>query len=70
MLGVYRALESSDLRSRMLLQVHDELVLEVAEGEREAVEALVRDQMGNAYQLLVPLEVSVGVGRSWDDAAH
>jgi DNA polymerase-1 len=70
MLGVYRALESSGLRSRMLLQVHDELVLEIAEGEREAVEALVRDQMGNAYPLRVPLEVSVGVGRSWDDAAH
>ncbi|MGZ3143324.1 DNA polymerase I [Lentzea chajnantorensis] len=70
MLGVFRALESSGLRSRMLLQVHDELVLEIADGEREAVEALVRDQMGNAYQLQVPLEVSVGVGRSWDDAAH
>jgi DNA polymerase-1 len=54
----------------MLLQVHDELVLEIADGEREAVEALVRDQMGNAYPLRVPLEVSVGVGRSWDDAAH
>ena len=70
MLGVFRALESSGLRSRMLLQVHDELVLEIADGEREAVEALVRDQMGNAYPLQVPLEVSVGVGRSWDDAAH
>ncbi|GGU78268.1 DNA polymerase [Lentzea flava] len=70
MLGVFRALQESGLRSRMLLQVHDELVLEIAEGEREAVEALVRDQMGNAYPLRVPLEVSVGVGRSWDDAAH
>ncbi|MBP2338154.1 DNA polymerase-1 [Saccharothrix coeruleofusca] len=70
MLGVFRALEESGLRSRMLLQVHDELVLEVAEGEREAVESLVREHMGNAYTLSVPLEVSVGVGRSWDDAAH
>ncbi|MBB5955946.1 DNA polymerase-1 [Saccharothrix tamanrassetensis] len=70
MLGVFRALEESGLRSRMLLQVHDELVLEIAEGEREAVEALVRDQMGRAYELSVPMEVSVGVGRSWDDAAH
>jgi DNA polymerase-1 len=70
MLGVYRALEKAGLRSRMLLQVHDELVLEVAEGEREAVEALVREHMGNAYHLSVPLEVSIGVGRSWDDAAH
>ncbi|MFD9738882.1 DNA polymerase I [Umezawaea sp. NPDC059074] len=70
MLGVHRALGEAGLRTRMLLQVHDELVLEVAEGEREAVEALVREHMGNAYHLSVPLEVSVGVGRSWDDAAH
>ena len=70
MLGVFRALQESGLRSRMLLQVHDELVLEIAEGEREAVEALVREQMGRAYELSVPMEVSVGVGRSWDDAAH
>ena len=70
MLGVHGALKSSGLRSRTLLQVHDELVLEVAEGERAAVEALVREQMGNAYRLQVPLEVSVGFGHSWDDAAH
>jgi DNA polymerase-1 len=70
MLGVHGALRESGLRSRMLLQVHDELVLEIAEGEREAVEALVREHMGNAYHLSVPLEVSVGVGRSWDAAAH
>ncbi|MEV0680641.1 DNA polymerase I [Actinosynnema sp. NPDC050436] len=70
MLGVFRALEESGLRSRMLLQVHDELVLEIAEGEREAVEDLVREQMGRAYELSVPMEVSVGVGRSWDEAAH
>src|ERR1700754_3614757 len=70
MLGVHRALQAEGLRSRMLLQVHDELVLEVAEGEREVVEALVRREMGAAAQLSVPLEVSVGYGRSWDDAAH
>ncbi|MCP2169383.1 DNA polymerase I [Goodfellowiella coeruleoviolacea] len=70
MLGVHRALRERGLRSRTLLQVHDELVLEVANGEREEVEALVREQMGGAYQLEVPLEVSVGFGRSWDDAAH
>jgi DNA polymerase I len=70
MLGVHRALAAEGLRSRMLLQVHDELVLEVAEGERERVEELVRREMGAAAQLSVPLEVSVGYGRSWDDAAH
>jgi DNA polymerase I len=70
MLNVHRALVAEDLRSRMLLQVHDELVLEVAHGERDAVEALVRREMGAAYALSVPLEVSVGYGRSWDQAAH
>jgi DNA polymerase-1 len=54
----------------MLLQVHDELVLEVADGEQGALEALVRREMASAYALEVPLEVSVGFGRSWDDAAH
>src|SRR5262249_10714318 len=60
MLHIDSALDESGLRSRMLLQVHDELVFEVAPGEREALEALVRKQMGNAYPLDVPLEVSVG----------
>ncbi|MEX2289894.1 MAG: DNA polymerase I [Mycobacteriales bacterium] len=70
MLGVSRALKAEGLRSRLLLQVHDELVLEVAEGEREALEAMVRREMGGAYPLSVPLDVSVGVGRTWDDAGH
>lgn len=70
MLDVERALDRAGLRSRMLLQVHDELVFEIAPGERPAVEALVRDKMGHAVELAVPLDVSVGVGRSWHDAAH
>ncbi|MBW0132305.1 DNA polymerase I [Pseudonocardia oceani] len=70
MLGVHRALAAEGLRSRMLLQVHDELVLEVAEGEKEQLEELVRREMAAAAELSVPLEVSVGYGRSWDDAAH
>ncbi|HVC73821.1 MAG TPA: DNA polymerase, partial [Mycobacteriales bacterium] len=70
MLGVDRGLREAGLRSRLLLQVHDELVLEVAPGEREAVEAMVRSQMGGAYRLAVELDVSVGVGRTWDDAGH
>jgi DNA polymerase-1 len=70
MLRVHRALAEAGLRSRMLLQVHDELVLEVAEGEREQVQTLVHTEMGAAYRLDVPLEVSVGFGHSWDDAAH
>jgi len=70
MLGVHQALTASNLRSRVILQVHDELVLEVFDGERDGVEALVRKEMGAAYELAVPLEVSVGLGRSWNDAAH
>jgi DNA polymerase-1 len=70
MIQVDEALRSSGLTSRMLLQVHDELLLEVAPGERDAVEELVRDKMGGAYPLDVALEVSVGYGRSWDAAAH
>ncbi len=70
MIEVDRALREAELDSRMLLQVHDELLLEIAEGERDQVEALVRDKMGGAYPLDVPLEVSVGYGRSWDAAAH
>jgi DNA polymerase-1 len=70
MIEVDKALKDSGLKSRMLLQVHDELLFEVAPGERDTVEALVRDKMGAAYPLDVPLEVSVGYGRSWDTAAH
>ncbi len=70
MIDVQKALNEAGLRSRMLLQVHDELVLEVVEAEREQVEALVRDKMDSVIELSVPLEVSVGYGRSWDAAAH
>lgn len=70
MLRVEDALTQAGARSRQLLQVHDELVIEVAPGEKADVEALVRREMGQAIALDVPLEVSVGVGHSWHDAAH
>ncbi|GAC01535.1 DNA polymerase I [Gordonia namibiensis NBRC 108229] len=70
MINVHKRFLAEKLTSRVLLQVHDELVVEVAAGERDAVEAAVREEMGNAITLSVPLEVSVGFGRSWDDAAH
>ncbi|MDQ1642685.1 MAG: polymerase [Actinomycetota bacterium] len=70
MLGVDGALRAEGLRSRVLLQVHDELVLEVAPGERAALEELVRREMGSAYALSVPLDVSVGLGRTWHEAGH
>ncbi|WP_216206917.1 DNA polymerase I [Amycolatopsis aidingensis] len=70
MLKVHQALREAQASSRVLLQVHDELVLEVVDGERAEVERLVREAMGAAYELAVPLEVSVGFGRSWNEAAH
>ncbi len=70
MLHVHEATVKAGLRSRMLLQVHDELVFELYPGEREEFEALVREQMGAAATLKVPLDVSIGTGRSWHDAAH
>ncbi|KUG54286.1 DNA polymerase I [Serinicoccus chungangensis] len=70
MLRTEAALRDAGLESRMLLQVHDELVLEVAAGEEVQVEALVREQMGAAAELSVPLDVSVGLGHSWHEAAH
>ncbi|WP_376783449.1 DNA polymerase I [Miniimonas arenae] len=70
MIGVHRELNARGLTSRLLLQVHDELVLEVADGELEEVSALVRERMAGAADLSVPLEVSVGVGRTWREAGH
>ena len=58
------------LKSRLLLQVHDEFVFEVAAGELEALKALVTDEMSNVVELSVPLEVHIGVGASWDAAGH
>ncbi|GAA2510222.1 DNA polymerase I [Streptomyces gobitricini] len=70
MLNVDRALREAGLNTRILLQVHDEIVLEVAPGERERVEELVRHEMSTAVELRAPLDVSVGVGPDWDSAAH
>jgi DNA polymerase I len=70
MLRLDRAMGEAGMASRMLLQVHDELVLEVAPGERPELEELVRREMGGAAELTVALDVSVGFGRSWHDAAH
>ncbi|MGW0751673.1 DNA polymerase I [Streptomyces sp. NPDC002587] len=70
MLRVDKAIVAAGLKSRMLLQVHDEIVLEIAPGEREEVEELVRREMGAAVELRAPLDVSVGVGSDWESAAH
>ena len=70
MLNVEKALKAGEFKSRLLLQVHDELIFEVAEGEHERLEELVRREMGTAYPLKAPLDVNVGFGKSWDLAAH
>ncbi len=70
MLRVDEAIRRSGLRSRMLLQVHDELLFEVAPGELDDLRELVRTAMCGAFAGTVPLEVSMGTGRSWADAAH
>ena len=54
----------------MLLQVHDELIFEVAPGEADALTEVVRKGMGSAFELKAPLDVSIGIGSSWNEAAH
>ena len=70
MLGIADDLEKRELRSNLLMQVHDELVFEVAAGELDALTEIVRDRMGHAADLQVPLDVQIGTGENWDQAAH
>jgi DNA polymerase-1 len=70
MLNVKRELDKQKLKSRLLLQVHDELILEVAQGEEEVLSKLVKNEMASAANLTLPLDVNIGIGASWDLAAH
>jgi DNA polymerase-1 len=70
MVRAHQALREHKLSSRLLLQVHDELVLEIAPGESAVVEEIVRKEMAGAAELSVPLDVSVGLGENWESAAH
>jgi DNA polymerase-1 len=70
MINVAKVLEQERLESRLLLQVHDELIFEVGPGEHQILEEIVRREMGGAYPLKAPLDVNVGFGKSWDLAAH
>lgn len=70
MLKVETALLQQELRSRLLLQIHDELIVEIVKGEEEIVTTLVKREMAGAYQLRAPLDVSAGLGLTWHDAAH
>lgn len=70
MTSVEADIAAKGLESRMLMTVHDELIFEVADGESDVLEQVVRDRMANAAELLVPLDVQIGRGSNWDDAAH
>jgi DNA polymerase-1 len=70
MLNVQTAIEKEKLKSRLLLQIHDELILEVVAGEEEKISNLVRREMGAAYPLKAPLDVNAGLGLTWHEAAH
>jgi DNA polymerase-1 len=70
MLNVNNALTENNFKSRILLQIHDELILEVTSDELETVKQLTLNKMQTAAQLLVPLDVSVGYGKNWHEAAH
>ena len=70
MLKVQAAIEKEKLSSRLLLQIHDELIVEVVEGEENVISQLVKREMGAAYPLRAPLDVSAGLGLTWHEAAH
>ena len=70
MLKVASAIEKEKLSSRLLLQIHDELIVEVVKGEENEITALVKREMGAAYPLKAPLDVSAGLGLTWHEAAH
>ncbi|SDH28943.1 DNA polymerase I [Microbacterium pygmaeum] len=67
---IHREFAAEQLHSRVLMQIHDELVVEVADGEWDAAERIVRERMGDAAALSVPLDVQIGRGGDWDEAAH
>jgi DNA polymerase-1 len=68
MINIHRRLQKENLRSRMILQVHDELVFEAPEDEVAALSTLVREEMSQAIKLDVPIKVDVGVGENWLEA--
>lgn len=70
MLKVQAAIENENLSSRLLLQIHDELIVEVVKGEEEKITTLVKREMGAAYPLKAPLDVNAGLGLTWHEAAH
>ena len=70
MLNVQSAIEKENMKSRLLLQIHDELILEIVAGEEDRIIELVKREMGAAYPLKAPLDVNAGLGLTWHEAAH
>ena len=70
MLNVQKALIEKQLKSRLLLQVHDELILEIISSEEKVVTEIVREEMAKAFPLRAPLNVGIGIGKNWNIAAH
>ena len=68
MVGVAKAFKEQGIRSKLILQVHDEIFVDLIPSERETVERIVREQMEGAAELSIPLVVDVGVGKSWLEA--
>lgn len=68
MINIHKKLEESNYKSKMLLQVHDELVFDVYKPELEEIKLIIKSEMENAYQLSVPLNVELGVGKDWLEA--
>ena len=68
MINIFEELEKRQLRSKMILQVHDELVFEALNDETEELSDIVKEKMQNAYKLKVPLKVDIGIGKNWLEA--
>ena len=68
MINVYERLNREKLKSKLILQIHDELIIDAYKSEREAVEKILVEEMGGAAKLSVPLTVGLGVGETWYDA--
>ena len=70
MIKVDNAIKEAKLKSRMLLQIHDELLFEIVDSEKEQLTEIIRTEMGQAYPLKAPLSVNIGIGKNWDSANH
>ena len=68
MIDIFDALQQKDFKSKMILQVHDELVFDVYKPELEEIKELIRTKMENAVKLSIPLTVDIGVGENWLEA--